>query len=156
MKVASIMENDIVDSTTGVNVSVWFAGCPHKCKGCHNPELWDETAFEDIPDNEVIDKVLKLMKGPPEKGLSILGGEPLSIENREDVLLLVTAVREKFPKAQIYIWTGFIFESIKDDPTIKKLIKKINFLIDGPFIEEKKGAYKLRGSSNQRILGFRQ
>ena len=25
----------------GLRVVVWFAGCEHKCEGCHNPITWD-------------------------------------------------------------------------------------------------------------------
>ena len=34
MRIADIKYNDIVDGD-GVCLSVWFQGCPHKCKGCH-------------------------------------------------------------------------------------------------------------------------
>ena len=41
----------------GKRVGIWFCGCPRRCKGCSNPELWDfqerykttpETVFEMI------------------------------------------------------------------------------------------------------------
>ena len=25
----------------GKRIGIWFCGCPHKCKGCSNPELWE-------------------------------------------------------------------------------------------------------------------
>jgi len=36
MKYAGLMENDFSDGS-GVCVSLWTQGCPHRCPGCHNP-----------------------------------------------------------------------------------------------------------------------
>ena len=47
MKIAKIIENDIVDCDDGICVSVWFFGCPHKCKGCHNSQLWEPNWLEE-------------------------------------------------------------------------------------------------------------
>lgn len=157
MKVVNIIEDDIVDSITGINVSVWFGGCDVRCNSaCHNKELWDPSKFEDIPAEEILDRVIKAMsKEPKQRGLSILGGEPFTPWNKADVALLATEVRKAYPEAKIYCWTGHIYEDIKDDPDVKKALESIDILVDGPFIEELKGVYKLRGSSNQRILKFK-
>ena len=58
MRIADIKYNDIVDGD-GVCLSVWFQGCPHKCKGCHNPETWDfnggyEIEYQDGVGNLII------------------------------------------------------------------------------------------------------
>ena len=40
MRLAGLKLNDCVDGE-GISVSLWTQGCPHRCKGCHNPETWD-------------------------------------------------------------------------------------------------------------------
>ena len=40
MKYAGIQENDFINGE-GVCVSFWTQGCPHRCEGCHNPDLWN-------------------------------------------------------------------------------------------------------------------
>ena len=35
------MQTDDITNGEGISVSIWFRGCPHKCKGCHNPYLWN-------------------------------------------------------------------------------------------------------------------
>lgn len=37
MQVANLIKNDTVNGE-GICVSLWVQGCPHHCKGCHNPE----------------------------------------------------------------------------------------------------------------------
>ena len=36
MRIAGINKNDFA-AAPGVSVSVYVQGCPHHCKGCHNP-----------------------------------------------------------------------------------------------------------------------
>ena len=40
MRVAGLTKNDTTNGE-GICVSLWVQGCPHHCKGCHNPESWD-------------------------------------------------------------------------------------------------------------------
>lgn len=163
MKVASVIPDDIVDCDDGVCVSLWVSGCPHKCKGCHNQELWDYNYGEDVERSEVIDQLCYLIsKNDVERHFSVLGGEPLCPENIEDVAVIVGAIRDRYPNIKIYLWTGYTIEYLKDetkhpDPNyiahLKSILYDIDVLIEGPFIESlKKPNLKLRGSTNQRII----
>jgi pyruvate-formate lyase-activating enzyme len=40
MRYSGIIRNDLA-AAPGVSVSFFTQGCPHRCKGCHNPETWD-------------------------------------------------------------------------------------------------------------------
>ena len=155
MKLAKIMENDIVDCDDGIAVSVWFFGCPHKCKGCHNSDLWEPDCMEETNENEVIDKVISLInKDGINRNLSILGGEPLAEYNLMNTSNLIVSVRNKFPNIKIYLWTGYILENLdKKNIFIEQILRNVDVLIDGPFILEKRAlTLNLRGSSNQRIF----
>lgn len=155
MKLAKIIENDIVDCDDGICVSVWFRGCPHRCKGCQNEELW-EFDGDEVELNETTNKVIELInKNEVQRKLSILGGEPLCKENRKDVALLIHKVRNAYPWIKIFLWTGYTLEELKADidDDIKYVLSKIDVLIDGRYVEELRDvSLKLRGSSNQRIL----
>lgn len=155
MKLAKIMENDIVDCDNGICVSVWFFGCPHKCKGCHNAQLWDENCMEETNEVEVIDKVISLInKNGVERNLSILGGEPLAEYNLMSVVNLIASVKNVYPNIKIYLWTGYTLEQLnRENIFIEQILRNIDTLIDGPFVLEKRDTtLKLRGSSNQRIF----
>ena len=149
MRYAGLIENDIVDSDDGICVSLWMQGCPHHCKGCHNPETWDFNGGIEIDREKLVENVINsLTQNGVKRNFSILGGEPLAEENLEDTLYIINRVRNKFPKIKIYLWTGYTIENLK----IKDL-KKIDVIIDGLYDEKLRDiSLPLRGSSNQRIL----
>ena len=41
MRYNKIKKNDTANGS-GVNVSVYFQYCPHRCTGCFNKETWDK------------------------------------------------------------------------------------------------------------------
>ena len=54
--------------------------------------------------------------------------------------------------------TGYVLDQLLNDVTFdydKKIFSKINYLIDGPFIQSERDlTLELRGSKNQCIIGF--
>lgn len=155
MRYAAIKENDIVDGE-GVCVSFWTQGCPHKCKGCHNPETWSFDGGIEEKDTELLNKIITLInKNGVKRNLSILGGEPLCKENRKFVSTLILAAKKMYPDIKIFLWTGYVIEDLQEssDNYIDNIIKNTDVIIDGPYIEEQRDiTLKLRGSKNQRIL----
>ena len=148
IRIAGVTPNDVINGK-GVSVSVWLQGCPHRCKGCHNPETWNFEGGTLYNQDMLTFEILKLIeKNGLKRNLSILGGEPLCKENREFVQLLTKIVRNVHPEIKIYCWTGYNIEDI--DP---QYLKNIDVLIDGLYDETKRDVtLKLRGSLNQRIL----
>lgn len=154
MRYASIIDNDFINGE-GVCVSFWTQGCPHKCKGCHNPQTWDFNGGFEADDQVIINEVIqKINKNNIQRNLSILGGEPLCLDNYLFVEDLIIQVKEKYPNIKIFLWTGYTLENLcLCDPHIKNILLNLDYLIDGLFIEEKRDiTLKWRGSSNQRIL----
>ena len=149
MKYAGLIENDIVDCDDGICVSLWMSGCSHKCKGCHNKELWDYNYGEEINREDLLIKIENsLTKNDIKRNFSILGGEPLDPKNIENTIYFCKKVKEDI-NTKIYIWTGYLYEDIKD----LEIFNYIDVLIDGPYVENLRNLdLKLRGSSNQRIL----
>ena len=154
MRYAGIIKNDF-SAAPGVSVTFYTQGCPHHCFGCHNPETWDfEGGKEFTP--EVIDEILEaLTANNIMRSLAIQGGEPLCVENEFLTLLIVKAVKEKFPDIKIYIWTGYYFNSLPNTPYIKQILELTDCLIDGPYIEDERDiTLPMRGSRNQNIIYF--
>lgn len=148
IRIADINKNDVINGQ-GVCVSIWTQGCPHRCKGCHNPESWSFSGGYEVEENETIEKILQyLVENGVQRNLSILGGEPLCAENLNFTIALLARAKEKYPHIKTFVWTGYHME---DFP--REYLENIDVLIDGPFIlEERDITLKLRGSKNQRVL----
>lgn len=160
MKVAAILENDIVNSDSGICVSLWISGCENKCKNCHNQELWNFDYGTDYEKETVVDLIKEaLSKNNIKRNFSVLGGEPLHPKNIENVRFIISQIRKDFPKIKIYLWTGYVLEDLQKLATDKwkehltEILSKIDVLIDGPYIDSQRDIrLPLRGSRNQRIL----
>jgi len=154
MRYAGLLTNDFANGT-GTCVSFWTQGCPHKCKGCQNPETWDFFGGKELPP-DIRGQIIKAISANGIiRNFSILGGEPLCEENLELVDNIVSSVRIAYPHIKIFIWTGYTLEELKEknNTHINNILQHIDILIDGPFIQEQRDiTLHLRGSSNQRIL----
>lgn len=92
-------------------------------------------------------------------GLSLLGGEPLDIKNQEGLLPVVKRAKELYPDKPIWCYTGYLFdkqvvgEMSKNNQVTGELLKYIDYVVDGQFVESLKNpGLQFRGSSNQRII----
>jgi len=148
---ANIKYNDIVDGEK-VCVSFWTQGCPHRCHGCHNPETWAFDGGQEFTE-EILDNMLdKIRENGIDRNFSILGGEPLCINNLDLTKLLLKRVRERYPNITIYVWTGYTLRELIGDEIYDDVLPMIDVLIDGRYIEKERNLkLHLRGSNNQRI-----
>ena len=123
-------------------------GCPFHCKNCFNPETWDFEGGKEFT-QETIDKVLELSDKNEVKGLSILGGEPMAPTNIEGTAILAKAFKEKYPEKNVWAWSGYKYEQLKDSDALKY----IDVLVDGNYEDELHDpTLKWKGSSNQRVI----
>ena len=154
MNYAVIKKFDIANGP-GVRVSLFVSGCRHHCKNCFNREAWDFNYGNKFDDGVIAD-IINSCEKPHIAGLSLLGGEPFEPENRDGILKLVKLFNKKYPEKTIWCYTGFEFEKqlLKDgDPRVFEILKELDVLVDGKFVEELKSpALLFRGSSNQRII----
>lgn len=138
----------------GIGVSIFFAGCDMnpKCKGCFNKEAWDFNVGKPFT-QEVRWEVLDLMDNPNISHLSILGGEPLAKNNITSVSILCHKAKVAFPDKKVWVWTHYTWEELMKDDLNFYLLKDIDILVDGEFIEEQKDlTLPFRGSKNQRLI----
>lgn len=149
MRYAEIKYPDIANGP-GVRVSLFLQGCSRHCKGCFNQSTWDHHRGKEF-DQAAKEEIFYHLGLPWVKGLSVLGGEPL--EQADELADFLREVKERFPYINIWMWTGFWYEDVKDLPALNY----VDVLVDGPFIEEQKNlCLKFRGSENQRILNLKE
>ena len=151
MRYNKIRKMDISNGE-GVRVSVFFQGCSFHCKNCFNPETWDFKAGKEFND-DVINHILDLCSEEYIVGLSILGGEAMHPFNIKGSTKLAKEFKEKFPNKNIWAWTGFLFEELKD----KEIMNYIDILVDGQYVDELNDpTLKWCGSSNQRVIDVKK
>lgn len=147
MNYAKINKYDIANGE-GVRVSLFVSGCRYNCPGCFNKEAQNFEYGQKWTEKTSIE-ILQALEPNYIAGLTLLGGEPLEPENQNLLNQLCNLVKTTFPNKTIWCYTGNIWENVKDFP----IMKYIDVLVDGPFIEAKKDLNLLfRGSSNQRII----
>jgi anaerobic ribonucleoside-triphosphate reductase activating protein len=156
MRYAGLNLNDIA-AAPGVCVSFFTQGCPHRCPGCQNPETWDFDGGKEFSMKTMSDLLNGLSANGIERPLCIMGGEPLCNENLFLTSLIVKMVKENKPNTKIYLWTGYLYEDLKNkvlpQSRVEFILNNIDYLIDGPYIEaERDITLPMRGSRNQRII----
>ena len=104
-----------------------------------------------------------MLKPPFISGLTVLGGEPFEPSNQKALLPFLKKVKQIYPLKTIWMYSGFTFEEMFTDGVrantewVREILKTIDVLVDGKFVEAKKDiSLKFRGSSNQRILDVKQ
>jgi anaerobic ribonucleoside-triphosphate reductase activating protein len=78
--------------------------------------------------NELLEKLDK----PYIKGLTLSGGNPFE-SNHQELLDLIRTVKAKFPKKDIWVFSGFTLEESMKDPSLKEILDEIDVLVDGRF-----------------------
>ena len=151
MQYHNITKDDMLNGD-GLRVVLWVAGCGHACPGCHNPITWDENGglpFDEAAKEEIFTELAKDYVS----GVTFSGGDPLYPANREQVGALAREVHARFPEKTIWLYTGFLWEDIKDLP----FLKYVYVLVDGPFVEaEKDVTLHWKGSANQRVIDVKK
>ena len=84
----------------GWGVSLFTQGCPIHCEGCFNPETWDFEGGKEIT-TKVESELYKLMDKSYIKRFSVLGGEPLSEQNLEQLSYLIVSMKANYPNKKI-------------------------------------------------------
>lgn len=137
---------------TGLRVVLFVSGCDHCCKGCHNPQTHNPCSG--IPfDSKAKEEIFKDLEQDWCDGLTLTGGDPLFHSNRTTIHSLVKEIKEKYPGKTIWLYTGYLYDHIKDWIDIKDILSYCDVLVDGPFVESKKEYGLLwRGSKNQRVI----
>lgn len=130
----------------GCRVVLFVTGCLHKCEGCYNKSTWNPSNGQVFNANTV-KEIANYISKPYIQGLTLTGGDPLYRSNREDIEALVKWVKSRFPEKDIWMWTGYKFEDIKD----LELLNYVDVIIDGKYEKDLPTKKLWRGSDNQRL-----
>ena len=146
MRLLGYLHNSIVDGV-GIRQVFFLSGCPHHCKGCHNPESWNIKNGTEYTVEEIVTKALE---SPYDVTFS--GGDPLyQLTELNAVASLIK------PYRGIWVYTGYTWEEIIGNDALRSVLPNIDVLVDGRFEESKRDTeLTFRGSSNQRIIDVKK
>ena len=155
IRIADVIEESFVDGE-GVRFAIFVQGCPHRCKGCHNPTTHDFNGGNIIEADKIIEK---FKHNPLISGITLSGGEPLC----QIDAITELAVAAKDLNLSVWCYTGYIYENIINETfakneffnhaQINKFLNYVDVLVDGPYIESQRDlTLQFRGSRNQRLI----
>jgi len=145
LRILDVLEETMADGP-GLRISIYCAGCAHKCPGCHNPQSWDFNAGREVE----VDQMLEVIKADEFCNVTFSGGDPLY--QVEAFTELARKIKEQTDKT-IWCYTGFTYEEILADEHLSMILPYLDVIVDGPFILALRDTQLLfRGSSNQRII----
>lgn len=161
MNYAEIKNCDIANGP-GVRVTLFVSGCTHHCEGCFNQETWD-FQYGQLFTQETQERILEELSPDYIGGLTLLGGEPLEPGNREALLPLLREVKSRFPRKNIWCYTGYLYEQdilgrfCVEWKQMKEFLSYLDVIVDGEFILAQKDiSLQFRGSKNQRIIAVQE
>ena len=151
MNYHNITRDDMLNGD-GLRVVLWVSGCEHHCRGCQNPITWDpqDGVFFDQKAKE---ELFKELEKSYISGITFSGGDPLFPSNEPEITRLAKEIRNKFPEKNIWLYTGYTWEQIKE----KEVVKVLDVLVDGTYMEELRNTQlHWRGSANQRVIDVQE
>lgn len=148
MRIAGIIRDSLVNGE-GIRDVVFVQGCPHHCKGCHNPDTWNPDGGHCMTGQALAE----LFKDSP-NDITISGGEPF--DQWQGLVYFMDAIRKDNPNKSFWIYTGYTYDEI-EWVVENYFISYVEVIVDGEYIEELKDPNCLyRGSSNQRLIDVRK
>lgn len=163
------IEKTSIANGEGIRVVLWVSGCSLHCRGCHNPETWNLNSGR-LFDEEAKKELFEALDKPYIQGITFSGGHPLEPENVETILNLIKEIREKFPKKDIWLYTGYelnifnfttkirgISKHDSHHNMMQEVLSLCDIIVDGNFKEEQRDlTLKWRGSRNQRVINAKE
>ena len=155
IRIANVIDESFVDGD-GIRFSIFMQGCPHHCKGCHNPSTHDFNGGSIIDTEKLIKK---FNSNPIINGITLTGGEPLC----QIIAATELAAAAKNSNLNVWCYTGYTYEYLIDEEStdnvffthtqINKFFDYIDVLVDGSFIESQRDlTMQFCGSKNQRLI----
>ena len=150
LSILDIIDGTVVDGP-GFRLSIYCAGCSHRCNGCHNPQSWEIGNGKEMD----LEELLQVVKDSP-WNVTLSGGDPFF--QAEGFAQLARRIKAETSKT-VWCYTGYTLEALvkENDPWKMELLRNIDVLVDGPFVQDLRDEQlRFRGSANQRILDSEQ
>ena len=155
VRIADFIDESFVDGE-GIRFAIFLQGCPHDCKGCHNPTTHDFYGGNIFDTEQIIER---FKRNKLISGITLTGGEPLC-QIRPATELAAAA---KNLNLNVWCYTGYTYEYLINErfktnefftrAQINNFLNYVDVLVDGPFILNQRDlTLRFCGSRNQRLI----
>ena len=152
INLAAFWERSLVNGP-GERVVIWVQGCPIRCKGCFNTEMWSFEHKMLVTVDELAERIHRI---DGIEGVTFSGGEPFAQADALGGL----GERLQGDGLNIVTFTGYTLKHLRSvkRPDWMRLLAVTDLLIAGSFVQTKSRNQKqrcnlpLRGSANQRLI----
>lgn len=145
MRIAGIVNDSVVDGI-GFRLTVFTQGCPHSCHGCHNPLTHALNGGKEVSVAEIKETI---KNSPMITGITLSGGDPFVQPEACSEL----ADYAHSLGLDVWAYSGWTYEELLKHSKRSMLLKKVDVLVDGPFLlAEKSMDCRFCGSKNQRLI----
>ncbi|MCI1858331.1 MAG: anaerobic ribonucleoside-triphosphate reductase activating protein [Sporolactobacillus sp.] len=148
LRILQVYRDSVADGL-GLRTVIFFAGCGQdpKCPLCQNPESWAASSGKVM----TMQRLIELATQTKNNEITFSGGDPLTFQF-ENALTAARILKTRHGK-NIWLYTGYRWEFVRDSPVLSQILAYIDVLVDGRFVNKLRDlSLKFRGSSNQRII----
>jgi anaerobic ribonucleoside-triphosphate reductase activating protein len=131
----------------GRRFGVWFQGCTIGCPGCMSTHTWPSAGAMTIDVDALVSDVVAAAEGSGLDGVTISGGEPF--QQPKGLRALLRALRDRWPAGDVLVYSGYTFGHLRRHHS--DVLRLIDALMSGPYVEARPTDLPWRGSANQRL-----
>ena len=140
----------------GLRTVIWISGCTRNCPGCFSPYTHDFNSGV-LFDSKAKEELFRDSAEDWCDGITFVGGEPLHPANRKEVIQLAKEHKQLFPEKTIWLYSGYCWGEIVEDPEMSEIVRYADVICDGPFVESLKDPnLEWVGSSNQHVIDVKK
>ena len=129
----------------GRRAVLWVQGCSLGCPGCYNPQTHVPDPATGRPVDEIAAELLSI---DGVEGLTVSGGEPLQQLPALSELLRRLRAQTDW---SIIVLTGFSWDETRRLPGSRELLRDVDVLVAGRYLQDQRLARGLRGSANKTV-----
>lgn len=112
-----------------ITLALNISNCPHHCKGCHSPQLWEDIG--EPLDIAKISQIMHSMRSAPITCIAFMGGD----NDMESLFNLNKQVKEAFPGLKTCWYSGYTYED-KEFRMYSWRMTEFDYVKLGPYKEE--------------------
>lgn len=127
LRVATLSEDTEAEGP-GRRWALWLQGCPIRCPGCCNPEMFDERAGTAWSIDDLAAR-LGAAADRGVEGITLLGGEPFAQAAGAAEVARAAQARG----LTVMVFSGYTLAELRARPDAAPLLAATDLLVDGPY-----------------------